>query len=66
MQSIYRRYALKAKKIRDRYHLTKQEAAWCVIWLAGAKENDIPALVDEMDHLRRAKSERIKGKGELS
>lgn len=54
MKSTYRKFAYRAKELRNRHRISKREAAWCVLWLAGAEEESIPALVDEMDRLRRA------------
>lgn len=58
MKSTYKKLAYRAKRLKNRHGVTKQEAAWCALWLSGAPEESIPALADEMDRLRRANNER--------
>ncbi len=53
----YAALAHQAGCIRKRYRLTPLEAAWCTLWLAGAEESEIPALVQQMDKLRTDRRE---------
>ncbi len=61
-QGRYKSLAHRAGCIRKKYRLTPAEAAWSVLWLAGAKEADIPRLAAEMDGLRQEKEARKNAK----
>lgn len=55
MEMTYKSLAHRAGCIRKKYKLTPVEAAWCALWLAGAKETAIPALAQAMAALKSQK-----------
>ncbi len=52
MGRTYKALAHRAGCIRKKYKLTPAEAAWWVLWLEGACEDDIPKLVELMAELK--------------
>lgn len=57
-KETYLRLAHRAGCIRKKHRFTPLEAAWSVLWLAGAEEGNISRLAAEMDRLRQEKETR--------
>ncbi len=55
MKRHYFALAHQAGCIRKKYKLTPQEAAACVLWLAGVEQDKLAPLAELMQRLRVAK-----------
>lgn len=59
MELTYKVLAHRAGCMRKTYKLTPLEAAWCVLWLVGVDEIDIPELAERITELKARKCKRL-------
>jgi hypothetical protein len=56
MELTYKALAHRAGCTRKKYKLAPLEAAWCTLWLAGVREEDMPKLAERMTQLKNQKA----------